>query len=37
MNQSLPVYKRIKDVFVRREDFVRTTTKKIRRQDNMIL
>ena len=37
MNQSLPVYKRIRDVFVRREDFVRTTTKKIRRQDNMIL
>ena len=33
-NQSLAVFKRIRAVFVRREDFVRTTTKKIRRQDN---
>ena len=33
-NQSLAVYKRIRAVFVRKEDFVRTTTKKIRRQDN---
>lgn len=33
-NQNLAVYKRIRAVFVRKEDFVRTTTKKIRRQDN---
>ena len=33
-NQSLAVFKRIRAVFVRKEDFVRTTTKKIRRQDN---
>ncbi len=34
LNESLPNYKRIRDVFVRKEDFTRTTTKKIRRQDN---
>ncbi|MBR2547628.1 MAG: AMP-binding protein [Eubacterium sp.] len=33
-NQNLAVYKRIRAVFVRKEDFIRTTTKKIRRQDN---
>ena len=33
-NQSLAIYKRIRAVFVRKEDFVRTTTRKIRRQDN---
>ena len=33
-NQTLAVYKRIRAVFVRKEDFVRTTTRKIRRQDN---
>ena len=33
-NQNLAVFKRIRAVFVRKEDFVRTTTKKIRRQDN---
>ena len=33
-NQSLAVFKRIRAVFVRKEDFVRTTTRKIRRQDN---
>ncbi len=35
LNEGLASYKRIRDVFVRREDFVRTTTKKIKRQDNM--
>ncbi len=34
-NQELAVYKRIRKVFVRKEDFVRTTTRKIKRQDNM--
>ena len=33
-NQSLAVFKRIRAVFVRKEDFIRTTTRKIRRQDN---
>ena len=36
LNQDLSVYKRIRDVFVRKEDFIRTTTKKIKRQDNMM-
>lgn len=36
LNQKLSVYKRIRDVFVRKEDFIRTTTKKIKRQDNII-
>ena len=35
LNEDLSSYKRIRDVFVRKEDFVRTTTKKIKRQDNM--
>lgn len=35
INEELASYKRIRDVFVRREDFVRTTTRKIKRQDNM--
>jgi long-chain acyl-CoA synthetase len=34
-NQELAVYKRIRKVIVRREDFVRTTTRKIKRQENM--
>ena len=33
-NQKLSVFKRIRATFVRKEDFVRTTTRKIRRQDN---
>lgn len=33
-NQKLSVFKRIRSTFVRREDFVRTTTRKIKRQDN---
>ena len=35
INENLASYKRIRDVFVRKEDFTRTTTKKIRRQDNL--
>lgn len=35
INENLPSYKRIRNVFVRKEDFTRTTTKKIRRQDNL--
>ena len=33
-NQNLSVFKRIRSTFVRKEDFVRTTTRKIKRQDN---
>ena len=33
-NQKLSVYKRIRATFVRKEDFVRTTTRKIKRQEN---
>ncbi|MDD5922370.1 MAG: AMP-binding protein [Eubacteriales bacterium] len=36
LNQGLSVYKRIRRVFVRKEDFVRTTTKKIKRQENKV-
>ena len=35
LNMSLAVYKRIRDVTIRREDFVKTTTKKIRRFENL--
>jgi len=35
-NDGLPIFKRIRSVFVRREDFVRTTTRKIKRQDNPV-
>ena len=35
INKDLVSYKRIKKIFIRKEDFVRTTTKKIKRQDNM--
>ena len=35
INKHLVSYKRIKKIQIRKEDFVRTTTKKIKRQDNM--
>jgi long-chain acyl-CoA synthetase len=35
INKSLPDYKRIRNIIVRKEDFVRTTTKKIKRQANL--
>ena len=35
INENLASYKRIRDVFVRKEDFTRTKKKKIRRQDNL--
>lgn len=34
-NMTMTSYKRVKEVVIRKEDFVRTTTKKIKRQDNM--
>ena len=33
-NQNLSIYKRIRAVFVRREDFVRTTPRKLKRDQN---
>lgn len=35
INKDLTSYKRIKKIQIRKEDFVRTTTKKIKRQDNI--
>ncbi len=35
VNETLAVYKRIKNIIVREEDFVRTTTKKIKRKDSI--
>ncbi len=35
LNMDLPSYKRIRNIVIREEDFVRTTTKKIKRQDNL--
>lgn len=35
INKDLVSYKRIKKIQIRKEDFVRTTTKKIKRQDNI--
>ena len=34
-NMTMTSYKRVKEVVIRQEDFVRTTTKKIKRQDNI--
>lgn len=35
INKQIPDYKRIRNIIVRKEDFVRTTTKKIKRQANL--
>ena len=35
VNEKLAIYKRIKKVQIRTEDFVRTTTRKIKRQENI--
>ena len=35
INEELAIYKRIRDVKIRREDFVKTTTKKIKRSKNL--
>lgn len=35
INKNMVSYKRIKKIIIRKEDFVRTTTKKIKRQDNI--
>ena len=35
INVTLPDYKRIRNIMIREEDFIRTTTKKIKRQANL--
>lgn len=35
INMTMPSYKRIKSVIVREDDFIRTTTRKIKRLDNI--
>ena len=35
VNQKLPSYKRVHNLTIRETEFVKTTTKKIRRQDNI--
>ena len=35
INKALPDYKRIRNIAVRKDDFIRTTTKKIKRQANL--
>lgn len=36
LNDKLPLYKRIRDFSIRKEDFIRTTTKKIKRHMNHV-
>lgn len=35
MNKKLASYKRVKDIIIRKKDFIRTTTKKIKRYENI--
>lgn len=35
-NMTMTSYKRVKQVVIRKEDFIRTTTRKIKRQDNIL-
>ena len=35
VNRKIPSYKRVHKITIRETDFVKTTTKKIRRQDNI--
>lgn len=34
VNEKLPIYKRIKNISIRRDEFIKTTTKKIKRHQN---
>ncbi len=36
LNQTLPNYKRVRHIVIRNEEFVKTTTHKIKRQENVI-
>jgi len=35
INEKLPIYKRIRDIAVRKDEFIKTTTKKIQRHKNI--
>jgi long-chain acyl-CoA synthetase len=35
INEKLPIYKRIRNIVVRKDDFIKTTTKKIQRHKNV--
>ncbi len=35
INEKLPIYKRVRNIIVRRDEFVKTTTKKIQRHKNI--
>jgi long-chain acyl-CoA synthetase len=35
INEKLPIYKRVRNIIVRRDEFVKTTTKKIQRHKNV--
>ena len=35
VNQEMPNYKRVRNVIIRKEEFIKTTTKKIKRQQNI--
>jgi len=35
VNQEMPNYKRVRNVVIRKEEFIKTTTKKIKRQQNI--
>lgn len=35
INEKLPIYKRVRNIIVRKDDFVKTTTKKIQRHKNL--
>jgi long-chain acyl-CoA synthetase len=35
INESLPIYKRIRNISVRKDEFIKTTTKKIKRYQNI--
>lgn len=37
INMKLPNWKRIRHIVIRKTDFIKTTTKKIKRQDNIEL
>lgn len=36
INEKLPIYKRVRDFSVRKDEFIKTTTKKIKRHQNII-
>ena len=36
INEKLPIYKRIRSIAVRKDEFIKTTTKKIQRHKNVL-